>query len=316
MNQMNVALFKLIVNAAGTFKSRVNDALLEYRTEMNKARKYAEQFKDEQSVLNNQKSLLIANTREKIRKAQRMLASELERYTDQLTDQLHSHVSEPLDAGFRDQLLTIAQFGLKPSKTQIEALLKANGGNAIGIEALAKVLGDVESPYRITFRDITEYENDITKIRSLMIDPIAYDMNGNDRYSDGESLHHEAVEVMSGLEQLFAREDGTTYTKGFHWDNVSLLIARGVFESTVEDIEKMQDSWISDVSFKTAEAQNDADNLKAEILESVGAEPDQAEDHESSTKITDSDSEAMRVAKQLGKDSARKNAPMSEAYMK
>lgn len=323
MNQMNIQLFKLIVNAAETFKRRVNDALLVYRTEMNEARQYAARFKDETAVLNNQKSLLIASTQEKIRKAQRVLASELERYTDQLTDQLHSHVSEPLDAGFRDQLLTIAQFGMKPSKTQIEALLKTNGGNAIGIEALSKVLSDVESPYRITFRDITEYENDISKIRSLMFDPITYDMNGTDQYSEGENLHHEAVEVMSSLERLFFREDGTQYTKGFRWDNISLLIARNAFESTIEDIEKMQQSWIADVSFQAAEVQNEAEEQKTDILDSDGAETDQAkqaEDYESSTTITDSDSDAITLARKLGKESARKTAPMpedvKEAYMR
>ena len=313
MNKLNVAIFKLIVNAAETFTTRITDTLIEYRKEMDKARKYAEQFKDEESILNGQRSLLIATAQEKIRKSQRMFASDLERYTDQLSDQLQNHVSEPLDAGFRDQLHTIAQFGLKPSKTQIEALLKVNNGNAIGIAALSKVLGDVGSPYQVCFRGIEKYEQDLQKIRSLMIDPICYDIKD-------DPVHHEAVDVMSGLEQVYAREDGTTYTRGSHWDNTSLLIARNAFDSVVEDIKKMQHSWISDVSFQAAEEQNAADNLNAELLASLGTEADQEETYESSTTITDSNNDAMKLAKELGKASARANSPMSkeikEAYIR
>ncbi len=316
MNKLNVAIFKLIVNAAGTFKTSVIDTLMNYRKEMEKAREYASQFKDENAILNGQRSLLVSTAQERIRKAQRIFASELKRYTDQLSDQLQSHVSEPLDAVFRDQLHTIAQFGLKPSKTQIEALLKANNGNAIGIAALSKVLSDVGSQYQINFRSIEKYESDLQKIRLLMVDPIAYDIDNSSYDNSGQNLHHEAVEVMSSLEQIFARDDGTLYTRGTHWDNTSLLIARSTFESTIEDIEQMQHAWISDISFQAAEAQNNADNLKTELLASVGIDPEQAEEHESSTKITDSDSEALQLAIELGKSTAKSNASLPTEYMK
>ena len=298
MNKLNVAIFKLIVNAASTFKGRVNDTLRKYRKEMTEARKYAEKFKDEESILNSQKSILIAKAQEEIRKAQRMFASDLERYTEQLSEQLQNHVSEPLDAGFRDQLHTIAQFGLKPSKTQIEALLKQNSGNAIGISALSKVLSDVGSPYRVEFRAVEEYEKDLAKIRSLMVDPIAYDIEENE-------LHPEAVEVMSGLEQVFSRDDGTTYRRGTFWTGQALLVACGTFDTTVEAIEHMQDSWISDVSFASAESINEADTLKKELLSSLEDEPEQAEEHESSTTIVDSDNQAIEFAQKYGKDAGR-----------
>lgn len=320
MNKLNVAIFKLIVNAAGTFKTSFSDALKQYRSEMEKARKYAAKFKDEESVLNSQRSLLVATAQEKIRKAQRIFASELERYTNQLSDQLQNHVSEPLDTGFRDQLHTIAQFGLKPSKTQIEALLKTNAGNAIGIAALSKVLSDVGSPYRVCFRNIEEYESDLQKIRRLMIDPVAYDIENNPYAISADNLHHEAVEVMSGVEQLLVRDDGSTYTNGRHWDNTSLLIARSEFDIAVEDIEKMQHSWISDVSFRAAEEQNESDKLKSELLSSIDADQEQAEEHKSSTIVTDSDNDALQLAMELGKASARSNAPLpkevKEAYMR
>ena len=308
MNKLNVTVFKLIVNAAETFRTRVNSALLEYREEMDKARTYAAQFKDEENILSGQRKLLTSTAQEKIRKAQRMLAADLERFTDQLQDQLENHVSEPIDAGFRDQLLTIDQFGLKPSRTQIEALLKANNGNAIGIEALSKVLTDVASPYRISFRSIEEYEGDLQKIRSLMVDPITYDI-------DDEKLHHEAVEVLSGLEKMFIGEDGKQYTTGVRWDSVALLTARHAFDSAVEDVKKMQQSWVCDVSFQAAESQNAADNLKAELLASVGAAPEQSEAYETSTKIDGSDN--LKLAMELGQAAAGKNAvSVPDQYMK
>lgn len=146
-----------------------------------------------------------------------------------------------------------------------------------------------------------------------MVDPIAYDIGG-------DKLHPEAVEVMSGLEQVFVRDDGTTYTRGAYWDSTSLLIAQSAFDSAVEEIETMQHSWISDVTFRAAEAQNAADDLKAELLASVESESEKAETFKSGTKITDSDANGLELARKLGKEKARANAPMSPearaAYVK
>lgn len=296
MNFSNNQIFMLILASAGTFKQRVNDALRGYRAEMAKARTYAARFKAEDEILNSQRGILIATAQEQIQKAQRMFKTDLERYCEQLSEQLQNHVSEPLDASFRDQLQTLAQFGLKPSRTQIEALLKQNNGNAIGIAALAKVLADVGSEFVVSFRDIREYEADMQLIRNLGINPIAYDLGEGIEYdSEGASLHHEAVEVMSGLERLLVRDDGSTYTAGYHWDNTSLLAARNLFENATQRIGKMQDSWVCDVTYRAAE--------EVASLE----KPDAIESFETSTAIGESDAAAMERARDLGQK-ARDNS--------
>ena len=299
MNRTNTEVFKLILSAAESFRYGMNETFASYRTDMSEARREASLYKDEEARLNARRSLLIATALERIQKLQRIFGEKMERYEETLREALENHVGEPLNASFRDQLSIIKQFGLKPSRTQLEALLRQNDGNAIGLEALRKVLTDVSSEFAINARTIGDYENDLALIRRMETDPIAYDLD----------FHAEAVEILQNAERKFIRPDGTTYSTG-KWDSTALLIASQKFDSNIAQIDGMQQSWIADVSCSSAEEVDRVEALRDELLASVGAESDKGK-VQSSTTIERSEASGVERAKMLGRQQASAEVPLT-----
>lgn len=309
MNNFTMSLFDLIINAADTLKESMTEALRKYRAEMTKVTEDAKVFKAEEEYISGKKTILVATAQEAISKAQRVFRSNIERYSEQLHDELERHVSEPINSDFREQLLTIAQFRIQPSETQIKALLKANNGNSVGLSAIAKVLDDVQSPYRVNFRETKDYEDDLKMIERWSIQPIAYDAD----------YHHEACDVMRGQRIKRIRDDLSTFEDGTTFDSIALITGSADFENKKETVKSMKNSWVCDVSYALAEqhttAEQEAEKLKNEILRSVGADPEPNDnEYKSSTSVeNDRSHEAMQLARELGKAAARSNAPMSQA---
>lgn len=285
MNKINLAIFQLIREKADHLREQINFSLEKYRREMAEARERAKAFKAEAEYIKAQKEIFSCIARAEIEKAGRAFGADVERYVETLQDQLGKHVSEPINGAFRDQLLTVSQFGIKPSETQIRALLKQNGGNSLGIQALSKVLTDVGSQYRISFRDMKEYEKDMRLIRELGIQPVYYD----------KEFHHEAVEVLGGVPVVQVRDDGTTYTTAQTFDSTSLQLASDLFGLNLDKVGGMATNWAADLSITTKGA--DAEDE---------AEPD------STTKLEDSEHDPVELARKLGRDKARAAAVYNE----
>lgn len=286
MNRINLMIFQLIKEKAEHLREQTDNALEKYQREMNQAREKATVYKNEGQFIQAQKDILSGIARSEIVKAQRAFGADIERYCETLQDQLSEHVSEPINGAFRDQLGTIAQFGIKPSETQIRALLKQNGGNSLGIQALSKVLTDVGSRYKITSRAMEEYEADLRTIRQLAVQPISYNIM---------TYHHEAIEVLGGVPVVQTRDDGSTYTTAQSFDNDSLLAATALFNIGLDKVNGMAKSWAADLSITTKDVSADDE-----------------EEPESTTVVGDSDRDPIELAKKLGRDKARAAETYSE----
>lgn len=301
MNNFTMSLFDLIINAADALKESMTETLRKYRAEMAKVTEDAKVFKAEEEYISKKKIVLVATAQEAISKAQRVFRSKIERYSEQLRDELEKHVSEPISSVFREQLLTIAQFHIQPSETQIKALLKANSGNQVGLSAIAKVLDDVQSPYRVNFRETKDYEDDLKMIERWSIQPIAYDMD----------YHHEACDIMRGQHIKIIRDDLSTYENGSTFDSIALIAGSTDFETKIEAIKAMKNSWVCDVSYALAEQHTTTEN---EILQDVGANTESNNNEfQSSTSIENNETyQAVQLAREIGKASAQTYAPMSQ----
>lgn len=282
MNHINTAVFQLIRTSAESLKESITASLQKYRKEVAEAAEESERYKDENGYLASRKHFFAELARGEIEKTQRIFQDKLSRYAETLTGELEKHVSTPLNGSFRDQLLTIAQFKIRPSRTQIEALLKINDGHPVGLQALTKVLSDVGSEFQIISKPIADYERDIKYIEQLAIQPISYDI----------LYHHEAVEILSGTNIVQVRPDGRTFENGMTFDSTSLLAATSGFENAVDRIEGMGSSWAADVTYRSADEMSDHG-------------PDR--NVESSVSIEESDTQAVEIAKELGRQKAAQN---------
>ena len=278
MNIINETLIDLLISAAETLRNETCRILQSYRTKRDYEHKIAERYKDENAYFQQEQSKLASIARDDITRAEKAFSAKVEEYTGKMEEQLKKHLSMPVNSQFREKLSMLADFGIQPEKIEIDDLISLNGGNQIGLTALAKTLEKVNSPYKLKYHTTADYQADIGKIRNLAV---------NLKYIPNE-YHSEGCEIYKGIYADLVLPNGRVIGNGINYDSVSLLTNAVVFENTMKEIQGFKDIWSADCSY------SEADNA------------DETESNpESGTTVEESNSEGIKVAKQLGRDSAK-----------
>lgn len=243
MNTKVKLIFTAILQSANKLQNEVTNVLQTYRKEREEAQRTTARYIDGAEEFERQRSFLASVARENIEKSERVFGNSLKENVGKLKAELMEHLNAPMSTTFVNELSLIRQFGLKPTRAEIEHLIAANAGNSIGLSALSSVLVQNGSPYRVTGGNTEQFEKDIASLSALSYAP---------RYVPYE-LHTEGTEVLKGTERTFTRDDGSLYQNGSKWDSVSIGVARSGFESTMKEVEKMQERWSADISYPSIE---------------------------------------------------------------
>lgn len=301
MNLINVTLIDLLITAADTLKVSVAGILQQYRNDRDREKQISLRYKDESGYFSEKQKQLAAYAREAIAKAERIFCHKAEEVAGQMESELQKHLSMPVNGEFREQLKMMYDFGLQPEKIEIDHLLSLNGGNQTGLAALAKTLEKVDSDYILKYHSTADYQADIAKVRdlprNLKLIPVEY--------------HSEGVEVYKDQKRDYTYPGGGTVTGKYEFDSISLLNSTAAFDSAIESIKGMKDTWTADCSYaeadRKAEQAQEAQRQVNKFLTNAGLPAEEINNPESGTRIEDNpeNSQGMQIARKMGQDEAR-----------
>lgn len=295
MNQLNKSRFDRIKRAMESYKTDVKTALARYRVDAEEAK----QFKDETGYIAAAKT----NARNAINKAEHTLTSAVSGEVDGLHDELLQHMTTRPAAAFLDALRVYADFSITPEKIEVEALIKQNGGNALGVRAINRVLEQTDAAYRVEAPDSAQFEADIAALERLA--------QGGIRYAP-EGYHTELTAIYKDTPRLVIRDDGSTYDAGYRWDSVSLITATASFNSQLATVDEMAGRWTDNVlpSFGQVKDYKPRQN---ESGETISAAQQFVEDYEATADATTvTTTPDISRAREMGHDRAQANAKARE----
>lgn len=308
MNFLNGKCFLNIRQAGESFLQAVNGALRTYRAEKQKIVERSRQFKNEAEYIGNCLPELKEKALGSIRAAQTEFSRAIRAELPILRGQLERFLDEPANPEALSRIRTANEFGVPLSKTEIESFLRLNGGNLLGLRVLKSVLERTGSKYAITFRDIDEYEADLSELTRLAANPLGYDVE----------YHPEAVEVLRDEPEEKSRPDGTVYLTGARYDSTGLLITRGGFEVSMDHLSQMAEVWSADITTPTIMTASEALRREQEERNRALQEQGVDEEHleptvpEGKSSVALDDAEDLQLAKQLGREKSQRAKSLLE----
>lgn len=300
MNIINAYAFDGLMKADTEYRSKIETALSTYRTSMERVHNEAKKYKDEDSYIRNNQPGHAEKAMSAINGARKQFANELKSTIRTMRESVGKYLTEPLNTDFAAKLKLYADYGVKMCKSEVTALLKMNAGNPFGLRALDSVLAKTSADWRLEYRDIGQYEQDIEKLERMAANLPVY---APDEY------HHEACELYKNTRvRYFKQGSNETYESGTTFDSVSIIMNSVDHKTTMESVETMRQSWAADVS--TPEISTASEHMRKEKLalnESLRAQgfadeyldkvPDDAK---TTTSVKESDEKALGLARELG----------------
>lgn len=291
MNLINKTLIDLLISSAETLRNEICNSLEKYRKDIALQKRISERYKDEQNYYREQQTKLAAIAREEIAKAERVFTTKVNDYTKQMEEQLKKHLAEPVNPQFREKLSLLADFGIQPEKIEVEDLIQKNGGNQLGLTALAKTLEKVDSPYVLKYHTTADYQNDIESIRNITM---------NMKYIPAE-YHHEGCEIYKGIRFDQVLPNGAVLHGGLSFDSIALITCRIGFENTIESIKQLKDVWSADCSYTEAD-QNSLGQNENKPISGTSVEGD---------KVS---KDVLNIAREIGQQKAKTQVKVSDVF--
>lgn len=296
MNKFVKTTFDSISREAESYRNSVKSALLDYRQEMEKAKKEAGVYKDEAEYIKGKKNDARRTAQVAIQLAENAFTVAVGVEAKSLRDDLHQHLTTRPSPAFLDALRLYYDFNITPSRSEIEALMELNGGNTLGYRALNRTLEKTRAEYRVDAPDSTTYEADLAALDELA--------EGHIMFIPRE-LHHEGVEVFGGEPRPIRRADGSRVDTGYRWDSVSVLTASANYEGKVKALDEMADRWSSTVlpSMKHVSAYQDKkDPASGETITAAQQITEDFKATATAPEIKPSTTAAERIAEEIHKD--------------
>ena len=198
---------------------------------MDRAKAECARYKDEAGELKKAKESLAADARREIEEADQKLHDQVSGYSKALRAALSEHIYTAAAPGFVQTLRNYKDFGLKPSKFELDALIIQAGGSYQGL----RLLQAVTSKYKLNFPQAEDYEADLTRIERAARTPVLY-------MPDGYTT--EGREILPNARRY--RPDGTSYDIG-RPDALLLAMRVGEVQSNRDALAPMADRWTSNI---------------------------------------------------------------------
>lgn len=217
-----------IVSDIEQHNSAVTAIMVEYRKGAAAAEREAVAYKDEAGELAKRKAPLIADARHRIKAADERLAGAVSTAVLKLKKEMSGYLSKPAAPELLAQLKTYTDFGLKMSRTELDAHILAAEGNYTALRAIQKVAAD--SGFTVTIPE--GFEEDLATIARLGHVP--------SMYCPHEYLS-EGLEVLP--DRPFFREDGTVAHSTGRPDSIYLLMKAGAFNAAHSELTNISEKW-------------------------------------------------------------------------
>lgn len=128
MNKKNELLLKGITTRAREYSAKVTDILTGYAD-------LVEKTKREGAVRKDEEIFIAENTKKHTEATRRLLASEASAFADdvrhsaeELKDQLVQTLFRPMNVALLQRLTTMHEFGIAPSRLELETMIDQNAG--------------------------------------------------------------------------------------------------------------------------------------------------------------------------------------------
>lgn len=299
MNKFLKVNFQAIIEAGQNLKDQVTKELVNYREVSDLIKQKAEKYADPDGYTKERKAPLIIDTRIRIESYYSSFRKTVRDNVKKIEKELNSSMKKPLNADFSAKLKEYKDFGVAPSKTEIAGLLELNRNNPTGLRLLSVVLKETNSEYGLDFKTAEAFESDLTFLNSmtknLLFVPLEY-------YTEG-------MEIFGGQRLKEEQPDGTEKESFTTIDNMVLHINSQSFEYQLESVERMKNSWISDISGQ----ENDEYTSIVKELNELKDQPVSADPV--SAEITD-DFLSETLGEESGKARAKAYADYQEAMKK
>lgn len=321
MNKPARPIFSKIITAMTTYNDTVSAICEKYRKDLAAAAKYAAKYKDEKQILADKRAELSAEARKAIKYQGREMGVAVAECLDKLKDLVETDLCHAVPRGTLDLLNLYNTYGINPTKTEIEALVTINAGHPTGLRCIQAMLKKNGSAYTVKFADTNQLEDDIISLAQFAVMA---------EYTPAvpQEYLHEAVQIFAGKKEtevvpapanaygtsvgdtlktnelakaahIYRFKDGEAVDTMRDHDIISLQVACTDFTNMFTAAQNMSKYWSADVGeLELSEA--DYENLPAE---------------ESATSIEESEEPAIELAREMGKETARSNAPISKEIL-
>lgn len=297
MNRQTKMYIDAILSAETTYTNTVGNALLQYRDSEEKINRAARAYKDEQSYKAQHLPAAQQVARDAMGRAEMIYRKAIQDSVTGLKNELKASINAPISSVFTQRLAFYRTANLTPTRTETEALLTMAGKNPLAIRAVAKLLDDQKAPIMLECRAISEYETDLKNLDDLATMPLLH---------APYEVHTEMCECMKGQEKATLTANGWKML-GSRWSgSVELLMQQAAVTERIKAIEKAADTWSADVTYSLREREHAAAVAKAkEEAENNGEEYTPEREPVSSVHVEKRDNEAVEMAAQLGKETAK-----------
>lgn len=222
-------IFDDIQNEFDRYASTTNDIFARYRKQVDQAKAQCSKYKDEIGELRKAKESLAAPARREIEAADQKLHDQVTGYCKALRAALSEHICTSPAAGFVQTLRNYKDFGLSPSRFELDALIIQAGGSYQGL----RLLQAVTSKYKLNFPQAEDYEADLTRIERAARTPVLYEPSG---YAE------EAHEILPNARRYLP--NGESYDAG-RPTAVYLAMRCAGIQSDRDALAPMADRWTS-----------------------------------------------------------------------
>lgn len=229
MNRNCKNSFDTIIGSATAYSGAVAAVLDSFSKKEQQAREDSKMYKDESSRYKTALESLTAEARAQLDRKREEFTDAVANETEKLKKELHSLALERPNPIYADMLRNYGDFGVAPTRTELQALLEVNSGCLVGFSMLNSVLARVGSDFHIDGCDIATLEKDAKDLYGLSELAAHYAPN---------EQHHALCQVYAGTPRLNGGRD-----TGDTWSSVSLITQRAMFESAVKSVDAMRERW-------------------------------------------------------------------------
>lgn len=296
MNRLNEKTFLDLRAAAGTFRTAIEKACQQYWQEKEKFTRYKDDIA-EQYILNARN-----RARQDIQVARDSFAEEANAQIKNLRDELSRSLLLRPNTVLVEEVQLYSNFGLKPTKLEVEALRDMNGGNILGGKVINAMLEKVGSDWRLDTSATEQFVKDLKDLSTWANADVLYIPENN---------IHEISEIMTGAPHLVNIADGSLMDVGRTWTFDDMLITSNIFKVVVDDMVAMSERWTSDIIPTLYQEELYPDKEDPETGEEISGAEQFVADHAAAGKnasVTPKFTPGEALAKQMGKDEAERTA--------
>ena len=296
MNRLNEKTFLDLRAAAGTFRTAIEKACLEYRQEKEKSTRYKDDIA-EQYILNARN-----RARQDIQVARDDFSAEANAQIKNLRDELSRSLLLRPNTVLVEEVQLFSNFGLKPTKLEVEALRDMNNANILGGKIINAMLEKTGSNWRLDTSATEAFEKDLKDLSTWANADVLY---------VPENYIHEISEIMTGAPHLINNADGSLVDMGRTWDFNDMLITSSIFKAVVDDMVAMSERWTGDIIPTLYQENLYPDKVNPETGEEISGTEQFVADHAAAGKnasVTPKFTPGEALAKQMGKDEAERTA--------